>query len=260
MQFKKKLIEATLIQRYKRFFADIEYTHPDTRQKEQITIHVPNTGSLLSVLAKPAQKQKCWFSEVDDPTRKLKGTLEAVQTLEGTWVGVNTSYPNKIVKEVALASVETQKPFFKHWNEYLHYKAEIKINKESRLDGVFYFKDEDLENKKAKKHFIEIKNTTLMKIVDGKKHAQFPDGVTERGQKHLYELMNLMDEGHKAELIFTVQRTDCDLFSVAENIDPQYADLFRKAVKKGLIVTPVVVDLNQTQISLTKKVLEIARS
>jgi sugar fermentation stimulation protein A len=115
----------------------------------------------------------------------------------------------------------------------------------------------DLEKKKAAKHFIEIKNTTLMTEIDGQKHAQFPDAVTERGQKHLQELMNLIDDGHQAELIFTIQRTDVKFFSIAKEIDPKYFELFTKALKKGLIVTPVIVGINQSEIKVTDQVLKI---
>jgi len=257
MKFSQTLIEATLLKRYKRFFADVEFIDLTTKKKRALTIHVPNTGSMKSILAKPAVPQKCWFTLNEDPARKLKGTLQAVQTLDGVWVGVNTSNPNKIVQEAALQSIDTGKAFFKHWEKYKYYKSEHKISKESRLDGVFYKNEGDLESKKSKLHYIEIKNTTLMAEVDGVKHAQFPDAVTERGQKHLQELMDLIDDGHEAELIFTIQRTDTKYFSVAKDIDPEYAKLFEKAVKKGLIISPVVVELDQESISLSKVVLSL---
>lgn len=257
MKFNQTLVEGTLLKRYKRFFADVEFIDPTTKKKRQLTIHVPNTGSLKSVLAKPAQSQKCWFTLNEDPARKLKGTLQAVQTLDGVWVGVNTSNPNKIVQEAAQQSISTGKAFFKHWDKYKFYKSEHKISKETRLDGVFYKNEDDLQNPKSKLHYIEIKNTTLMTEVDGVKHAQFPDAVTERGQKHLQELMDLIDKGHQAELIFTIQRSDAKYFSVAKDIDPEYARLFEKAVKKGLIISPIVVEIDQTGTTLSKKVLEL---
>lgn len=257
MKFSQTLVEGTLLKRYKRFFADVEFIDPATNKQRSLTIHVPNTGSLKSVLAKPAQAQKCWFTLNEDPARKLKGTLQAVQTLDGVWVGVNTSNPNKIVQEAAEQSIASGQAFFKHWEQHKFYKSEYKISKETRLDGVFYKNADDLENRKSKLHYIEIKNTTLMTEVDGIKHAQFPDAVTERGQKHLQELMDLIDAGHQAELIFTVQRSDVKFFSVAKEIDPVYAKLFEKAVKKGLIISPVIVDLNQESTSLSKTVLAL---
>jgi sugar fermentation stimulation protein A len=257
MKFNQTLVEGTLLKRYKRFFADVEFIDPATKKKRTLTIHVPNTGSMKSVLAKPVQQQKCWFTLNEDPARKLKGTLQAVQTLDGVWVGVNTSNPNKIVQEAALESIVSGQPFFKHWEKYKFYKSEHKISKETRLDGVFYKKEDDLENKDSKLHYIEIKNTTLMTEIDGVKHAQFPDAVTERGQKHLQELMDLIDEGHQAELIFTIQRDDAKFFSVAKEIDPDYAKLFDKAVKKGLIISPVIVTIDQDSTLLSKKLLVV---
>ena len=249
MKFKKKLLVGTLLQRYKRFFADIEY------KGEKLTIHVPNTGSLKGVIDK-TQVQKCWFSLHGDESKKLKGTLEAVQATNGTWVGVNTSNPNKIVQEAAQNSIESEKAFFPHWKNYAYYKSEIKISKETRLDGVFYIQEDDLSDSKSKKHYIEIKNTTLTGNLKGKSVALFPDAVTERGQKHIRELIALMEEGHSAELIFTVQRNDVSGFAAAKDIDPEYAKLLSQAQKKGLIITPVVVGLDQSQVVLTSQLLK----
>lgn len=257
MKFSSTLVAGTLLKRYKRFFADVEFIDPTTKKKRALTIHVPNTGSLKSVLAKPAQTQNCWFTLNEDPSRKLKGTLQAVQTLEGGWVGVNTSNPNKVVQEAAQESIRSGKPFFKHWQGHNFYKSEHKISKETRLDGVFYKNEDDLENKKSKLYYIEIKNTTLMTEIDGVKHAQFPDAVTERGQKHLKEMMDLIEGGHQAELIFTVQRNDTKYFSVAKDIDPEYGKLFEKAIKKGLVVSPVIVEIDQDATVLSKKILEV---
>ncbi len=257
MKFQRQLIEGQLVQRYKRFFADVEYTDQNTNKNIQLTIHVPNTGSLKSVIEKPTQSQRCWFSLSDDPNRKLKGTLEAIQTVNGAWVGVNTSHPNKITHEVIQDAIRSQKSFFEHWSAYQFYKSEHKISKETRLDGVFCKAESDLTVEKSKKHFIEIKNTTLMNIVNGKKHAQFPDAVTERGQKHLKELTTLVKAGHQAELIFAVQRNDVDEFSIAEEIDPTYKKLFDIAMKAGVIVTPVLVHLCQNEVKLTNKVLKV---
>jgi len=244
MKFKKKLLEGVLLQRYKRFFADIEY------KGEKITIHVPNTGSLKGVIEKN-QQQKCWFSLHGDETKKLKGTLEAVQATNGTWVGVNTSNPNKIVSEAIQQGIDSGQSHFAHWSGYGFYKSECKISDETRLDGVLYKKAAEF-----KKHYIEIKNTTLADDFNGRRVALFPDAVTLRGQKHIFEMMRLIDQGHKAELIFTIQRNDVTAFSVAKDIDPAYAKLLKQAQKKGLIISPVLVAIDQTQIYLTKKILD----
>jgi sugar fermentation stimulation protein A len=250
MKFKTKLHEGFLLQRYKRFFADVEF------KSKKFTIHVPNTGSLKGVIDKN-QKQKCWFSLHGDESKKLQGTLEAVQASNGTWVGVNTSNPNKIVQEAILASIEKSKSHFKHWSDYAFYKTEYKISKETRLDGVFCKAEKDLELPKSKKHFIEIKNTTYVEERNGKLWAMFPDSVTERGQKHIKEMINLMKDGHRAEFIFTVQRDDVVGFMPAENLDPEYTKLLRLASQKGLIITPVTVSIDLNEVKLTQKILPV---
>lgn len=251
MKFKDQLHEGILLQRYKRFFADVEL------DGEKYTIHVPNTGSLKAVIEKnPIAPQKCWFSLHGDLAKKLKGTLEAVQTLDGTWVGVNTANPNKIVNETIQSSIQSGKPFLPHWKGYTFYKSEFKINDKSRLDGVLLKNESDLQDPKSKKHFIEIKNTTFKSLIGKKSHAQFPDSVTERGQKHLEEMMLLMKKGHTCELIFTVQRSDVESFSPAAQIDKDYARLLIKALDQGLIVSPLIVNISKDEVKLTNKVLK----
>ncbi|MFN3697508.1 MAG: DNA/RNA nuclease SfsA [Pseudobdellovibrio sp.] len=255
MKFSSTLIHGQLIQRYKRFFADVEYTV--SGQLFQATVHVPNTGSLKSVIEKkPSVKQNCLFSLHNDPAKKLKGTLEAVQTIDGSWVGVNTSNPNRIVTEAIQAGFESKKSFLKHWGDYTYYKPEYKISKETRLDGVFCYKQSDLDLDSVKKHFIEIKNTTYKEIIGDRSIAQFPDAVTERGQKHLIEMIDLMRQGHKCELIFTVQRQDVQFFS-ASKIDPDYAKLLKSAFERGLIITPLLVNINENHVVLTQQTLEV---
>ena len=192
-----------------------------------------------------------------DEFKKLKGTLEAVQTADGKWVGVNTSNPNKIVTEAIQNSMALSQSHFKHWSDYRFYKPEFKISKATRLDGVFCMSEADLENTKSKKHYIEIKNTTLLGNVRGIKTALFPDSVTERGQKHIREMIELIELGHKAELIFTIQRDDVTAFAAAKDIDPEYAKLLKQGQKKGLIVSPVLVALDQNEVYLTKKILKV---
>lgn len=261
MKYNNELSEAVLLKRYKRFFADIELSENNLTNFQQMTVHVPNTGSLKSVIDSNQKTQKCLFSKNDNPDRKLKGTLEALQTKEGFWVGVNTSMPNKLIEEAANNSIQTQKYLLPNWQKFKFYKNEIKISKETRLDGVFYNDEDDLkqpiENSKARRHFIEIKNTSLRTDIHGERHAQFPDAVTERGQKHLISLMNLIKCGHTVELIFIVQRLDVDCFSVAQHIDPEYALLFRKACQMGMLVTPLTVEINTREILLTGKLLTL---
>lgn len=257
MKFSKPLLEGKLLNRYKRFFADVEH------EGEKYTIHVPNTGSLKSVIEKSSQEpQNVWFSLHGDKTKKLAGTLEAIQTPQGSWVGVNTSNPNRIVTEAIEQSIKNGKHFLPQWKGYGYYKSEYKISKETRLDGAFFETKEDFDKIKTSPktkvpiHYIEIKNTTY--LPEGN-IAQFPDAVTERGQKHLIEMMELMKQGHKCEIIYTVQRSDAKFFSPSAEMDPKYADLFYKAIDKGLIVSPLIVSLSQQEISLSSQILKIKK-
>ena len=231
MIFSSPLLEGRLIKRYKRFFADIEF------QGQVITAHVPNTGSMKGC-NEPGSP--CLFSTSDNPNRKLKYTLEMVQA-SGAWVGVNTSHPNHLVKEAYDNKVIPE------WSAFDHCKPEIKINAETRLDMLL------TQTSTGKKHYIEVKNVTMAE----NKVAMFPDAVTERGQKHLIELMNLIDQGNTVELAFVIQRQDCEAFRAAHEIDPEYAELLKKAQKKGLILSPFVVKMSPLEIKVSGKKLKL---
>lgn len=242
MKYSRPLDEGVFLKRYKRFFADIEW------KGETLTAHVPNTGSMKSVNNPGAL---CLFSHSDNPERKLKQTLEMIKAPSGSWVGVNTATPNTIVRETLLGLVGQKSgdlpKNWQHWADFDEVKPEYKISAETRLDFALSKKNSD------KKHFIEVKNVTL---AEGKV-ALFPDAETTRGQKHLQELMDLMDQGHTAEILFTIQRGDCTEFSPADDIDPEYGKLLRKASQKGLKISPFIVDLSPVEAVLSDKVLPV---
>lgn len=210
MKWSQSVLQGTFHRRYKRFFADIEL------DGEMVVAHVANTGSLKSCVesVRPAL-----LSKSNNPARKLKYTLEALQAPSGAWVGVNTAWPNFLVRE---AFEQKQIP---DWGPFIEMQTEVKITSDTRLDGV-------LKTADGRLRYFEIKSVTL---ADGE-IAQFPDAVTERGQKHLRELIRLVEMGHEAEIIYVVQRTDCRQFRPAAHIDPAYADLLKQAVGAGVIV------------------------
>lgn len=240
MKFSRKLQQGIFLKRYKRFFADIDWNG------QSITAHLPNTGSLKSV-NNPGQL--CLFSESDNPERKLKFTLEMIESPNGGWVGVNTATPNTIVKETlqSLVGQQDAKGPFSFWSAFDEVKPEYKISAETRLDFMLKKKNSD------KMHFIEVKNVTLAE--NG--IAKFPDAVSERAQKHVHELVQLMEQGHTAEIVFTIQRQDCKTFAPADEIDPVYGDLLREAAKKGLKVTPLVVHLSPEAVELSETELSL---
>ena len=231
MRWSSELLQGTLIKRYKRFFADVRL------EGEVVTAHVPNTGSLKGVLV--SIDQACWMTPAKDPERKLRYTLEAVQVPSGSWVGVNTSYPNKLVHQLFLDGK------IQDWKDFESIKMEVKISDQSRLDGCLFRAD-------GKKRFIEIKNVSL---TDGHQTALFPDAVTERGQKHLEELMTLMQRGHQAEIVFVVQRNDVSKFEAAKDIDPTYAQLLKEFISQKGIVRVLFFELTKNGIEFSKQLL-----
>ena len=241
MKFSEKLHQGVFLKRYKRFFADLEW------QGQTVVAHVPNTGSMKGI-NNPGVA--CLFSESKNPERKLKFTLEMIQSPGGAWVGVNTATPNTIMKETLMSVVghgDVNDGVFGLWSKFDTCIPEHKISKETRLDFALTKKNSD------KLHYIEVKNVTMAE--NGV--AKFPDAVTERGQKHLQELMNLVEQGHTAELVFTVQRNDCESFTPADEIDPEYGRLLREAVSKGVRVTPLLVELSPEEVRLSGATLPL---
>ena len=207
MDFKNKLISGLLIKRYKRFFVDIKINNIN------ITAHCPNTGSMMGLLKKG---NKVWVTKNDNPKRKLKYTLQIIETASSK-VGVNTLITNNIFYE---ALSENKLKFF---GKDLTIKREQKFGKNTRFD---FF----IENNK-KKSFIEVKNVTLSRQ---SKVAEFPDSVTSRGSKHIEELLKASKKGYKIFILFVIQRDDCKKFKIASDIDPLYSKLLDSALKKKL--------------------------
>lgn len=243
MDFTKPILEGTFLKRYKRFFADVDLNG------KTVVAHVANSGSMRGC---NTPNMPCLLSYDDNPARKLKYTLEMVKTPD-SWVGVNTQVPNRIVKQAL------EKNIFENLKDYKKIHPEAKINDKSRLDFALSknpeieFKKVDLKKGKDKFHFIEVKNVSLVED----KVAKFPDSVTERGQKHLQDLMQLIDYGHTCEILYTIQRTDGKIFAPATDIDPVYGDLLKKAHDHGVIISPYLCNLSPTGISLTNKKLKI---
>tara|TARA_B100000242_G_C43028824_1_gene479213 strand:+ start:557 stop:1255 length:699 start_codon:yes stop_codon:yes gene_type:complete len=207
MNFKNKLISGVFIKRYKRFFVDIKI------RNKVVTAHCPNTGSMFGLLKKG---NKVWLSKSDNPNRKLKYTLEIIQDNKSK-VGVNTHATNKIVLDAL------QKNLIKEINNISDIKPETKFGKKTRFDFLVL--------KNTEKIFVEVKNVTLSRK---KKIAEFPDAVTTRGLKHIYELINAGKKNYKIFILYLIQRDDCKLFQIAKDIDPNYATALKKAVKNNL--------------------------
>lgn len=210
LPFLKNLQKAKFEKRYKRFFVDAVL-----EDGTEVTAHCPNTGSMKSCLNAGAT---IWLSAHDDPKRKLKFTLELVETAGG-YIGVNTMLPNKIV-ELGIAA-----GLVKELSGYTDARREVKYGTNSRIDLL-------LQEKGLKDCFVEVKNTTLF---DGE-NVLFPDAVTERGQKHLMELAEVVKNGHRGVIFFLANRPEGKAFLPADHIDPVYGKLLREVSKKGVEV------------------------
>ena len=158
MNFKSELISGLLIKRYKRFFADIKI------KNQIVTAHCPNTGSMQGLLN---AGNKVWISKTDNPNRKLKYTLEIIESGKSK-VGVNTHSSNKIVYHALKNNLINE------LKDFREIKPEAKFGENTRFDFLVF--------KKKNKAFIEVKNVTLSR---NKKIAEFPDAITTRGLKHI---------------------------------------------------------------------------
>ena len=223
MKWTEPLLEGIILKRYKRFLADIQLG------ETLLTAHVPNTGSMTTCW-EPGWR--CAVSVSKNPDRKMPHTLELVHNGE-TWIGVNTGNANKLAKSWLSEGLIPE------FRDYKTIIPEKKIG-DSRVD--FY-----LENHPSLPPcYIEVKNVTLK--LDDK--AQFPDAVTERGQKHLRELIQIKKSGLRAAMLFIVQREDVAIFTAARNIDPVYAELLSLARKNGVEIFAYQCRMDLKELSL----------
>jgi len=213
MQFQTPLHPATLICRYKRFLADIRL-----EDGREVTAHCPNPGSMLG-LAEPGTR--IWVEPNDDPRKKLKYGWRLVEHADGHFTGIDTSLPNKALKA---AFLDYAVPGFEGYDRV---QAEVPYGTNSRIDFL-------LEG--AGLTYVEVKSVTLSRAPG---LAEFPDSVTQRGAKHLDELAAMVAEGHRAAMLYLVQRTDAARFDLAADIDPAYAAAFARARAAGVEITVI---------------------
>ena len=226
MIFPAKLVHGKLIQRYKRFLADITLDNGDI-----ITAHCTNSGSMKSCIEEGAD---VFLTYHNDPKRKTQYTWEMIR-INDSWVGINTNNPNKIAFE------EISKGNIAKLQGYTFVKPEVKWN-DSRFD--IYAENE------REKCFVEVKNVTLK---EGD-YALFPDAITTRGQKHLETLIKAKQEGYRAVMLYIIQRTDISVFAPAKNIDPVYAETLKKAIDHGVEVIPLMVNVSPERIDIVKEI------
>lgn len=233
MKFPTPLLRGRLVKRYKRFLADVTLD-----SGEVVTATCPNTGSMLG-LATPSAV--VWLSESTSPSRKYPHTWELVETDLGhgpVLVGINTNHPNRLVSE-AIAAGEIP-----DLAGYANQKREVKYGLSSRIDIL-------LDDPSRGLAYVEIKNVHL-----SRRHglAEFPDSVTERGVKHLAELSAMVAAGHRAVMLYLIQRADAERFAFASDIDPRYAAAFEAARAAGVEAIAYRCRLAPDEIAITESV------
>lgn len=233
MKFPSPLIRGTLIKRYKRFLADVTLESGDV-----VTAHCANPGSMMG-LAEPGST--VWLSTSTNPKRKLKFSWELIEVDLGqgpTLVGINTSHPNPLVAEAISSSS------IKELTGYPALRREVKYGVNSRIDIL-------LEKEDLSRCYVEIKNVHLMRESG---LAEFPDSVTARGAKHLGELSQMVVEGHRAVMVYLIQRADAETFSLARDIDPAYGAAFDEAMKAGVEALAYSCRLTQEGIKISQRI------
>jgi sugar fermentation stimulation protein A len=208
MIYQQALVHGKLIRRYKRFLADVLLD-----DGSEVIAHCTNSGSMKSCLEAGAD---VYLSPANDNKRRTRYTWEMI-LINGDWVGINTSVPNKLAYEAIIAG---DIPGFENITAVAR---EVSYGN-SRFDLFAECREE--------KCFIEVKNVTLKQG----SYALFPDAITIRGQKHLKTLVEVKKAGMRAVMLYIVQRTDVVVFAPATEIDPVYALLLREAVKEGVEV------------------------
>ena len=227
MEFTKALIKGKLIKRYKRFFADVKL------DKEIITAHCPNTGSMKGLLE---EGNDVYITKNDDPKRKLKYTLEIIKVKKNL-VGVNTHFANKI------AHHGLKNNLIKEITNIKNIKPEVFFNKDTRFDFLI--------KKNNQKIFLEVKNVTLFRDA---KSAEFPDAITTRGSKHLKALVDAIKKGYKSYLLFLVQIQNVENFKISRDIDEEYYKNFLFAKKAGVNFLAYRCKINTKGIAIEKRI------
>ena len=236
MQFPSPLVPGRLIQRYKRFLADVELD-----SGELATAHCANPGAMLGLVA---PGNRVWLSLSDNPARKLKYSWEIVEADFGRgpeYVGVNTAHPNAIVAAAINAG------FFGEFAAWPRLRREVKYGVNSRVDIL-------LEGEGPRACYVEIKNVHMMRDPG---LAEFPDSVTARGAKHLDELARMVADGHRAVMIYLIQM-QADRFTLAADIDPAYARAFIRARAAGVEAIAVCCDATPAGVSIARRVEMVA--
>ncbi len=226
MKFATSLIEGRLVARYKRFFADVQLPGG-----EIVTAHCANTGAMAGI--KDAGL-RVWISRADNPARKLKFTWEIVEA-QGTLIGALPGRANELSEEAVHSGILSELA------GYDSLRREVKYGDNSRIDLL-------LEGQGRPPCWVEVKNVHWMRRQG---LAEFPDGVTSRGTRHLGELAAKAKAGERAVQLFIVQRSDCTRLRAADDTDPVYAQALRAADAAGVEILAYRCEVTPAGIAIT---------
>jgi sugar fermentation stimulation protein A len=212
MQFRSPLVPATLIQRYKRFLADVRLADGTIA-----TAHCANSGSMMGL---KQEGSRVWLAPAVNPKAKLAWSWELIEAdLPGgrQCVGINTANPNRLMEEAIREGIIAE------LGGYAGFRREVKYGENSRVDAL-------LTDPNRPDCYVEVKNVHMMREAG---LAEFPDSVTTRGAKHLAELAREVAEGRRAVMLFIIQM-QAECLSLAADIDPGYAKAFARARSAGV--------------------------
>ncbi len=231
MHFNPKLKPATLLKRYKRFLADIELPGGEIR-----TIHCANTGTMTGC-AEPGSK--VWYSTSNNPKRKYPNSWELSSNAKGDIICINTIRANSLAVEAIESGVISE------LLDYAQLKTEVKYGRENSRIDIY------LSSDNRPPCYVEVKSVTLL---GEEGQGFFPDAVTNRGQKHLRELTEMVNSGSRAVLLFTVLHSGVEKVSAAHHIDAHYALLLRQAREAGVEILCYKAELSESEVRLVTPV------
>lgn len=210
MIFDPPLVPATLVSRYKRFLFDAVLENG-----EAITGSCPNTGSMLG-LTDPGSR--IWLSvHPIAPNRKFSHRFELIE-VDGIVAGINSGMANRFAEEALVARMVPG------LEDYTVLKREQKYGRQSRIDFL-------LSGDGLRDAYVEVKNVHFTRATG---LAEFPDTATARGARHLEEMGDMVEAGHRAVMLYLIQRPDCERFSIASDLDPVYAAAYERALARGV--------------------------
>ncbi|MEX1034092.1 MAG: DNA/RNA nuclease SfsA [Cellvibrionaceae bacterium] len=230
----RPFLKATFLRRYKRFLADVQLADGSVE-----TVHCPNTGAMTNCLV---PNSPCWISESLNPKRKYRHTWEIATATGRKKAGINTARANSLVAQAI------RKGLVKQLTGYRGLASEVRYGQErSRIDLLLT----EHPRRPNQACYVEVKNVTYG-LGDGQ--GLFPDAVSERGCRHLRELMLMVEEGQRAVLFFCVQHSGIQWVEPADKIDPLYGATLRDAVAKGVEVLAYRAKLSSREIVLEKEI------